>query len=137
MEIVKIASKWGNSAGVVLPKNWVGKQVKIILIDRTKKIKEEVLDILKDDLQDLIGIYLVGSYARGEENGNSDVDIIAISNNLKKEISSEKFNISIYPFQTFKKTSSKFLEGSHWKLCFNLFYRRKKENRNFWKIQTS
>ena len=104
MEIVKQAAKWGNGAGIVLPKNWIGKQVKIILIDRTEEIKEEVLDILKNDLKYLIGIYLVGSYSRGDEENNSDIDIIAISSNLKKEISSGKYNISTYPLSSVKKT---------------------------------
>ena len=104
MEIIKNTSKWGNGAGVVLPRNWVGKQVKIILIDRTEKIKEEVLDILKEDLEEIMGIYLVGSYSRGEEEISSDIDIIAISNGLKKEISSGKYNVSIYPINSVKQT---------------------------------
>ncbi|NCN52076.1 nucleotidyltransferase domain-containing protein [archaeon] len=104
MELIKIASKWGNSAGVALPRNWIGKQVKITFIDRTEKIKEEVLDILKEEMEDLIGIYLVGSYSRNEEEGESDIDILAISSKSKKEISSGKYNISIYPLNSIKRT---------------------------------
>ena len=36
------ARKWGNSGGVLLPREWIGKQVKIILIDRTEEIKKEM-----------------------------------------------------------------------------------------------
>lgn len=107
MEITRNAVKWGNSAGVTLPKEWAGKQVKIILIDRTDKIKEEVLKILSPYLEDITGIYISGSYARGDYDSNSDIDIIAISNKTKKEISSGKYNVSIYPLEVIKKTIEK------------------------------
>lgn len=98
---------WGNSAGVLLPKEWIGKEVKVILIDRSLEIKKEVFDILSPYLEDIIGIYLVGSYARGEYESDSDIDIIAISNNTKKEIISSKYHVSIYPFESIKKTIKK------------------------------
>jgi len=66
MEISRNVSKWGNSAGVLLPKEWLGKEVNIILIDRTSEIKKEGFDILDSYLEDIIGIYLIGSYARKE-----------------------------------------------------------------------
>jgi predicted nucleotidyltransferase len=86
---------WGNSAGVLLPKEWIGKEVRVILIDRTLEIKKEIFDILSPYLEDIVGIYLVGSYARGEQTEDSDIDIIAISNNTKKEIISGKYNVII------------------------------------------
>ncbi|PIO08652.1 hypothetical protein COU59_00845 [Candidatus Pacearchaeota archaeon CG10_big_fil_rev_8_21_14_0_10_34_12] len=104
MEIIKNASRWGNSAGVILPKKWIGKQVKIILIDRTENIEKEVMEIIKKYLEDIIGIYIVGSYSRNDYTDNSDIDIIAISNETKKELSSGKYNISIYPLESVKKT---------------------------------
>ncbi|MCX6741696.1 MAG: DUF2080 family transposase-associated protein [Candidatus Pacearchaeota archaeon] len=94
--------KWGNSAGILLSKKWINKEVKVILIDRTNEIKKEVLNILEPYLNEIQGIYLVGSYARGEEQKGSDIDIIVISNNLKKEISSGKYEVSIYPLKTIK-----------------------------------
>ena len=104
MEITKAISKWGNSAGVILPKDWIGKQARIILIDRTKEIQKEIFSILQSHLEDIIGIYLTGSYSRGEQNEESDIDIIAISYKIKKEISSGRYNISIYPLKNIKKT---------------------------------
>lgn len=59
--------KWGNSGGILVPREWQGKQVEVILVDRTNEIKKEVLEILNSYLEDLQGIYLVGSYARGEQ----------------------------------------------------------------------
>lgn len=104
MQILKNVRKWGNSSGILLPREWLGKQVKIILVDRTEQVKKEIFDILNHYLFDIIGIYLVGSYARAEQKENSDIDIIAISNNLKKEIISGKYHVSIYTLDSIKKT---------------------------------
>ncbi len=104
MEQVLQTRKWGNSGGVLLPKEWIGKQVKVILIDRTEEIKKEVFDILSPYLADIQGIYLVGSFARNEHEDDSDIDIIAISNNTKITISSGKYNIQIYTLQGVKNT---------------------------------
>ena len=78
--IVKTVGKWGNSAGILLPREWLGNQVKIILIDRTSEIKKEVLSMLDDCLEDMIGIYLVGSYARGEQQEDSNIPAFQDSN---------------------------------------------------------
>jgi predicted nucleotidyltransferase len=104
MEIVKNVGRWGNSAGILLPREWLGNQVRVVLIDRTLEIKKEVLEILSDYLGDIIGIYLVGSYARGEQEKDSDIDIIAISKSLKKEIKSGKYHISITTLDGVKTT---------------------------------
>jgi predicted nucleotidyltransferase len=99
--------KWGNGAGVLLPREYVGQEAKIILIDRSSEINKEVFSILQQYLPNLLGIYLVGSYARGEQTENSDIDIIAISDSLKKEIHSGKYNISITPIESIRKTLEK------------------------------
>lgn len=107
MELQGNVRKWGNSAGVLLPREWLGKQVQIILIDRTLEIKKEVLDILNEDLEDIIGIYLTGSYARGEQEKDSDIDIVAISNNTKKQIKSGKYDVLVITLDSVKKTIMK------------------------------
>ena len=99
--------KWGNSAGVLLPKEWMGNQVKVILIDRTLEIKKEALNLLEPYLEDILGVYLAGSYARAEQEKNSDIDIIAISGKTKKEIVSGKYNLSIIPLESVKRTLDK------------------------------
>ena len=104
IEIVRHVQRWGNSSGILLPREWLNKEVKIILIDRSLDIKNEVFDILSPYLDDIMGIYIAGSYSRGEEERDSDIDIIAISNTIKKEIISGKYNISIIPYNTIEKT---------------------------------
>lgn len=107
MEITKATSRWGNSAGVLLPREWLGKEVKIILVDRTIQIKKEVLDILSPYLSDMQGIYLVGSYARNEQTPRSDIDIIAVSGRMNKEINSGKYHISVITIESVRKVLEK------------------------------
>ncbi len=104
MEIMRSVQRWGNSGGILVPKEWLNKEVKIILIDRSSNIKKEIFAILDNYLEDIIGIYLTGSYSRGEQRRDSDIDIIAISNDTRKEITSGKYNISIIPIHTLEKT---------------------------------
>jgi predicted nucleotidyltransferase len=107
MEITKSVSSWGNGGGVLLPREWIGNQVKVILIDRTLEIKREVLNILEEYLPDIIGLYLVGSYARGDQENESDIDIIAISNKTNKELNSGRYSVSIITLEGAKKTLDK------------------------------
>jgi predicted nucleotidyltransferase len=108
MQIIKNVSKWGNGAGVLLPKEWVNQEVKIILIDRTLQIKKEVFNILDKYFTDILGIYLVGSYARGEQSERSDIDVLVISNKIKKEIKSGKYHISIITLSVAQNTLNKY-----------------------------
>ncbi len=107
MELVKNVSKWGNGAGVLLPKDWAGHQVKVTLIDRTSDIRKEVLDMLAPYLEDILGVYLTGSHARGEQEPDSDIDIVAISNSTKQEIKSGKYHVSIITLEGARRTLEK------------------------------
>ena len=93
MEIqIKTAVKAGNSSAVILPRAWLNKQVKIELMEKTPEvILTEVLEIIKKHikLKEIIGVYLTGSYARGEEDKDSDIDILIITDNTDKETINE------------------------------------------------
>jgi predicted nucleotidyltransferase len=104
MELVRNIVRVGNSAGVILPKDWYGGQAKVVLMQKPISIKKDVLEILSPYLESILGIYLVGSYARNEQTSDSDVDVIAISKNLKKEIISGKYHISVYTLESIEKT---------------------------------
>ncbi len=102
--IEKPIVKVGNSAGVVLPRELLGGFAKVEIIERPLDIEKEIFEILKPYMASLQGIYLVGSYARGEETKESDIDIIAISKDIEKEIKVGKFHIFIYPLEKVIKT---------------------------------
>jgi predicted nucleotidyltransferase len=106
-EIIKNTKKWGNSAGVLLPREWKDKEVKVILIDRSSDIKNETLDILENYLKDILGIYIVGSYARGEERSDSDIDILVITNSINKEIKKGKYSLILISKESLDKSIKK------------------------------
>ncbi len=87
--ILRKAIKSGNASAVVLPKAWLDKKVRVDLVEKTPEIiLYDVLEITKSyiDLSEIIGIYLVGSYAREDKTDLSDIDILVISEKTDKEI---------------------------------------------------
>lgn len=91
-EIVKKTIRVGNSAGVILPKEWLNTEVKIVL--QPLNIEKDVLDILRTEkfLGKISGIYLTGSYARGEQTIDSDIDILVITNSFNNRIKRGKYD---------------------------------------------
>ena len=76
----RLVQKFGNGGHLILPKRYVGKKLKIFV--ETKNfydITSDILDILNAYLKNVTGIYLYGSYARGEETIRSDIDILVIT----------------------------------------------------------
>ena len=77
----KLVQKFGNSGHIILPKEYIGKRIRFIAEPKTfEDIKYEILEILKPYLENIIGIYLHGSYARNEQTIDSDIDILVITN---------------------------------------------------------
>ena len=89
MQIVKLAQEIGNGSHVYLPKEMAGHKVVITLKEKSvEEAEEEVLQILRPYLEHIMGIYLYGSYARGEQTYESDIDVLVITSGeikLKKE----------------------------------------------------
>ena len=96
---IKKTVRAGNSSAVVLPRAWLNKEVRVELIKKTPEmILFDVLGVIKEhiNLKEVIGIYLTGSYARGEEDEESDIDILVITENSDKEMINEGiYNILI------------------------------------------
>lgn len=93
MELTKQIVRVGNSAGVILPREWLNGTAIVKLIEKPLNIKEDILGMLDEYLHDIIGIYIVGSYARNEETEKSDVDVLAITNKTNKKITKGKYSI--------------------------------------------
>ncbi|MBW2984467.1 DUF2080 family transposase-associated protein [Candidatus Woesearchaeota archaeon] len=99
-QITKTVQQIGNGGHIYLPKELVGQKVVITLVGKsTEEIKEEILMIVKPWLEHVIGVYLYGSYARGEQVPGSDIDVLVITDSrvkLKKRINEyEIVSISI------------------------------------------
>src|SRR3989338_249373 len=76
----KMVQKFGNSSHVVLPKEYIGRRIKFVTEPKTfQDIKSEILEILKPYLENIIGVYLYGSYVRNEQTVDSDIDVLVIT----------------------------------------------------------
>jgi len=93
MELIKQITKAGNSSNVLLPREWLGGIARVELIEKPIDIVEDTIRILKPYLKDILGIYLVGSYARNEETKKSDIDILVITKKLNQKIKNGKYEI--------------------------------------------
>lgn len=83
----KIVQKFGNGGHIVLPKEYIGKRIRFIAEPKTfEDIKSEIMEILKPYLENILGVYLYGSYARNEQTIDSDIDILVITNTKLKVI---------------------------------------------------
>lgn len=95
MELIKNTIRVGNSAGVLLPKEFLNTQVKIIL--QPLNIEKDILEILLEEkiLDNVLGVYLVGSYARKEQTIESDVDVLVITDKINKMIKRGKYDLTL------------------------------------------
>ena len=93
MELIKNTIRVGNSAGVLLPKEFLNTQVKIVL--QPLNIEKDILEILLEEkiLKEVLGVYLIGSYARKEQTIESDIDVLVITKNINKRFEKGKYEI--------------------------------------------
>ncbi|MBS3100102.1 nucleotidyltransferase domain-containing protein [Candidatus Pacearchaeota archaeon] len=77
-KIIRKVSEIGNGAHIFAPREWLNEEVILVRIPR-KNTKEEILKLLSPYLDRVIAVFLYGSYARNEQNKNSDMDIFVIS----------------------------------------------------------
>jgi len=103
---IKKAIRAGNSSAVLLPRSWLNKEVKVELVKKTPEmILLDTLEILKDNvsLEEIIGIYLTGSYARNEQDKNSDIDLVVITENTDKTINEGMYSILLVSLPLLKQ----------------------------------
>jgi len=93
MELIKNTIRVGNSAGVLLPKEFLNTQVKVVL--QPLNIEKDVLELLLEEkaLKNILGVYLIGSYARKEQTIESDIDILAITDGMNKRVVKGKYDL--------------------------------------------
>ena len=102
--IIKQTREVGTSSGVLLPRKWLNKKVVVTLFHPSKeKIAHDVINCLfKQNLNEEIkGIYLFGSYARGDSDFNSDIDILVITQKTNKLINDNNYEILLVSESSF------------------------------------
>ncbi len=107
---IKTAVKAGNSSAVILPRAWLNREVRIELVKKTHRaILLDTLDIAREHmaLKEITGIYLTGSYARGDEDENSDIDVMIVTKDTDKPAVTEGiYNILIISQELIKQKLS-------------------------------
>jgi len=104
--IIKQTREVGTSAGVLLPRSWLNKQVVVTLFKPSKeKILQDIIGCLfKHNLNEEVkGVYLYGSYAREDSDFNSDIDILIITQNTNKLINYGNYEILLVSENSFSK----------------------------------
>lgn len=99
MKLEKQIVKVGNGAGVILPKEWLNGIATVELTRKPINPQEDVFKILKDKLSDVKGIYLTGSYARGDFDKKSDIDVLVITKETKGNIKRGRYDLLLIPYK--------------------------------------
>lgn len=102
-ELIRPIIRVGNSSGVILPKEWRGGKVKVKLVEEPINIKKDLLEILDKYLEYILGIYIIGSYARNEQKPDSDIDILVLTSKINKRILKGKYEIILLSKENLEK----------------------------------
>ena len=93
---IKKTIKVGNSAGVLLPRRLLGSKVKVTILNRPLNVKKDVMKILDDYLEDILGVYILNI-------SKNMVEILAISIDLNEIIHEGKYKVNIVPLDLIKR----------------------------------
>lgn len=80
--------KHGNSGGIYLPVSWIGGLAEAKLVEGPRNPEKEILEAFSGQLQHVLGVFLYGSYARGEHEEDSDIDVMMVTDGC------QRFNVS-------------------------------------------
>lgn len=110
--LIRRTRELGTSAGVLLPKSWLNKNVAVqVILPAKEEIAREVMRMLieKNLASDAKGVYLFGSYARGDPDFNSDIDILVLTNKTNRIVKHENYEILLVSEENFSKRLSESL----------------------------
>ena len=103
-QIVKTVVRSGNGGAVWVPKTWINEKIIVIRPEAPKlTMKEEIIKILEPFLEDISAVFLYGSYARGEQEKHSDIDILVVAK-YKFIIKHKRFEINVITYDKLIKT---------------------------------
>lgn len=107
-QLRKKVARSGNGGAVWVPREWLGEEIIVTRLEREKStLKEDIIRILLPYLEEISGIFLYGSCARGEESSESDVDILVISSKRLPVKNIGKFDIDVIELGKIKKVMRK------------------------------
>lgn len=107
-QLTKRVVSSGNGGAVWVPRSWLGEEIIVIRPEKPDlDIKERIIKLLTPYLQDITAIFLYGSYARNEQEADSDIDVLVIAKekfNVKKH---ERMDIKVIELNKLKETLEK------------------------------
>jgi len=110
MKIVRKAVEIGNGAAVYVPREYKGRQILIVLPEGIEEIRRRVLTRLVDFMPNVLGVYLYGSYARGESTRESDIDLLIIVQEKDDKIKAlfDDIDVRVLTLESAKKSVKNF-----------------------------
>ena len=107
-QLVKRVVSSGNGGAVWVPRSWLGEDIVVIRPKKPKlSIAERILRVLVPYLQDVVGVFLYGSYARDEQDSDSDVDVLVVAKNKFTVKKHKKMDIKVVELDKLKETMEK------------------------------
>src|SRR3989338_9286396 len=110
MKIIKKVVEIGNGAAVYVPKEYLGMEITLTLPEGLSDLKKRILDSLSPCMDNIVGVYLFGSYARGESSLLSDIDVMIVTKeearDLKKVL--EDIDVRVLTLEKLRKSIENF-----------------------------
>ncbi|MBU0627925.1 MAG: DUF2080 family transposase-associated protein [Nanoarchaeota archaeon] len=107
-QLVKRVVSSGNGGAVWVPRSWLGEDVIVIRPEKPEPdVKERILRLLLPHLDEIIAVFLYGSYARKEQSADSDIDVLVIARKKFTVKKHEKMDIKVIGLETLKETIEK------------------------------
>lgn len=108
-QLVKTVVRSGNGGAVWVPKSWLGQEVVIILPEKPRLgLKERIVHLLEPYLKDVISVGIYGSYARNEQEKDSDIDVLAVTSEKRMKIKEGNVEITSLPIDKLKSAIQKY-----------------------------
>jgi hypothetical protein len=98
MEFIKKAIRVGNSAGILLPKKFLGAEIKVQVIKRQSNPKKEIIKLVYPLIEQVECVFLINE---------NPTEAIAISRDIKKIIKKSEIKLSFVSFEKIIKDMKK------------------------------
>ena len=101
-QLVKDVTEIGNGAHIFVPRDWLNQKVSVIKMPKLT-VKEQIIKSLTPYLDDIVGVFLYGSYARGEQEETSDIDVLVVAKKKFKIKTKGKLSFEVVEYSKLEK----------------------------------
>lgn len=101
-QLIKNVTEIGNGAHIFVPRDWLNQKVLVVKVPKLT-VKEQVIKSLMPYLDNIIGVFLYGSYARGEQETVSDIDVLVVAKEKFKIKNKGRLSFEIVKYSELEK----------------------------------